>query len=234
MSATEKTFNTIGSVPTHYARQPVAAYGTIGRQHNFRCTNAFYLKLEACFSELWRVYPHGQAQAIVSAGAYVNKPGYHGMGRAFDLDAIFWPGKSFITNRFEEYPSFYLGVEAVLRKHFGTVLDYNYNRAHRDHFHIDDGGSVGFHTTRSHTLFMQGVCYYMLEMRFDGNVDGDYGSATRTALEEACAELGVPTPLSALTNWNQFLDAVARLGLRGERRTSGSSRPADYDCVRHR
>ena len=229
MSATEKSFNTISLVPTHYARQPVAAYGTIGRQHTFRCTNDFYRKLEAFFNELWRVYPYGRAQAIVSAGAYVNKSGYHGMGRAFDLDAIFWPGKTFITNRFEEYPDFYLGVEAVLRKHFGTVLAYNYNPQHRDHFHIDDGTSVGFRTTRSHTLFVQGVCYYMLGMRFTGNVDGGYGSATRTALEEACQELGVSTPLSTLSNWNQFLDAAARRGL-GE--TRGTPRAADHDCIR--
>ena len=233
MSATEKSFNTIGLVPTHYARLPVATYGTIGRQRNFRCTNAFYLKLEACFSELWRVCPQGRAQAIVSAGAYVNKPGYHGMGRAFDLDAIFWPGKTFITNRFEDYPSFYLGVEAILRKHFGTVLAYNYNRAHRDHFHIDDGGSVGFRTARSHTLFMQGVCHHMLGIGSPSDIDGDYGPITRAALDEACTEFGVSTPLSA-ANWTQFLDAAARRGLNGERRTSGTPRPADYDCTRHR
>jgi hypothetical protein len=234
MSAREKSFNTINTVPTHYARQPVAAYGTIGVQRTFHCTNAFYNKLETCFTELFRVCLDGRARAIVSAGAYVNKSGYHGMGRAFDLDAIFWSGRTFITNQFATYPSFYLGVEAVLRKHFGTVLAYNYNRAHRDHFHIDDGGGVGFRRVRSVTLFAQGVCYYMLGMRFRGNVDGDYGSATRTALDSACAELGVPTPLTTLSNWNQFLDAAARLGLRGERRTTGTRRPADYDCTRHR
>jgi hypothetical protein len=160
----------------------------------------------------------------------VNKSGYHGMGRAFDLDAIFWPGKTFVTKQFEDYPNFYLAVEAILRKHFGTVLAYNYNQAHRDHFHIDDGTGVGFRTVRTVTLFVQGVCYYILGKRFRGNVDGDYGSATRTVLDEACSELGVPTPLTTSANWNQFLDAVAERGFR-ERR---SSRPADYDCVRHR
>ncbi|MCP5426170.1 MAG: hypothetical protein H6970_14045 [Gammaproteobacteria bacterium] len=231
MSEREKAFNTIGTVPVHYARNPVAPYGTIGKQRTFHCTNAFYTKLETCFNELWRVCPNGRPQAIVSAGAYVNKSGYHGMGRAFDLDAIFWPGRTFVTNRFEDYPSFYLGVEAILRKHFGTVLAYNYNRAHRDHFHIDDGGGVGFRTVRTVTLFVQGVCYYMLGKRFRGNVDGDYGSATRTVLDEACTEFGVPKTLSSLSNWNQFLDAVARRAFAGQ----GSSRlPADYDCTRHR
>lgn len=229
MSATEKTFNTIGAVPVNYARNPVAPYGTLGRQHNFRCTNTFYSKLETCFAELWRVCPYGQPQAVVSAGAYVNKSGYHGMGRAFDLDAIFWPGRTFVTNRFDDYPNFYLGVEAILRKHFGTVLAYNYNHAHRDHFHIDDGTSVGFRTTRSITLFVQGVCFYILGKRFRGNVDGDYGTATRAVLEEACNELHVPTPLTAQTNWNKFLDAVARFVFRDERHT----RPNDYDCTRH-
>jgi len=230
MSATEKRFNTIGSVPTHYARQPVAPYGTIGQQRNFRCTNLFYNKLEACFNELWRACRHNRPRAIVSAGAYVNKPGRHGQGRAFDLDAIFWNGNTFITNRFNDYPDFYLGVEAILRKHFGIVLAYNYNRAHQDHFHIDDGRNPGFGTARSHTLFMQGVCYYMLGMRFRGNVDGNYGSGTRGALTEACKELGVPTPLNAPANWTRFLDAVAQ---RGIGRTTSYRRPADFDCVPH-
>ncbi len=230
MSATEKTFNTIGIVPIHYARHPVAPYGTIGKLHDFRCTNAFYFKLETCFNELWTVCPNGFPQAVVSAGAYVNKPGYHGMGRAFDLDAIFWPGRIFVTNRFEDYPDFYLGVEAILRKHFGTVLAYNYNQAHHDHFHIDDGTNIGFNTNRSITLFVQGICYYMLGKRFNGNVDGAYGSVTRVVMEEACHELQVPLPLTTQSNWIQFLDAVARLAFRAER----SIRPADYDCTRHR
>lgn len=69
----------------------------------------------------------------------------------------------------------------------------------------------------------------MLEKRFRGNVDGDYGSSTRAVLEEACNELHVPTPLTTQTSWFQFLDAVTRFVFHDERHT----RPDDYDCTRH-
>lgn len=214
MPADEHRFTTVGGVPVHYDRQSRAQYGTKGKACTMRCTHAFYRKLDACFSELWRVSPNGRAQVVTSAGAYVNKSGYHGYGRAFDLDGIFWSGRTFITNNFPSYPNYYLGVEAVLRKHFGTVLAYNFNNAHHDHFHFDDGTSVGFRKkARSVVLFVQGVCYYIFGMRFRGNVDGKWGDATDEALKEACRQLGVPTPLTTLANWNRFLDAVALKGM---------------------
>jgi len=230
MSAREHAFNTVGGVPVHYARQPVAAYGTIGVPRTFHCTHNFFNKLDACFQELWRASPHGRANAVVSAGAQVTKPGAHGNGRAFDIDAIFWGGKTLVTRQFPTDTNYYLGVEAVLRKHFGVVLDYNYNAAHQDHFHVDDTVAVGFSRARSHTLFMQAVCYHIFGKRFRGNVDGDFGSGTQTALDEVCAELGVATPLTVLSNWNSFLDRVAA---RGMGVTAASSRlPADHQCTR--
>jgi hypothetical protein len=230
MSTREHPFTTVGGVPTHYARHPVAAYGTIGVARTFHCTHAFFNKLDACFQELWRVSPHGRAQAVVSAGAQVEKPGYHGQGRAFDIDAIFWPGKTLVTRDYPTDKNYYLGVEAVLRKHFGVVLDYNYNAAHRDHFHIDDGVAVGFSRARSHTLFMQAVCQEIFGKTFRGGVDGDFGSGTQGALDEVCGELGVATPLTMLTNWNSFLDGVARRGMRGS--VGGGRLPADHSCTR--
>ena len=85
-------------------------------------TNAlsYFLKIvkSVVFIELWRVCPLGRAEVVTSAGAYVNKPGSHGQGRGFDLDAIFWADKNFITLHYPQDRRFYLGVEAILRKHF--------------------------------------------------------------------------------------------------------------------
>lgn len=67
-----------------------------------------------------------------------------GLLLAFDLDALFWPGRDFITLRFLTDQTFYLGVKAVLRKHFGTVLNFLFNSDHHDHLHVDDGSEVGF------------------------------------------------------------------------------------------
>ena len=41
----EKKFNKLANVPVHYARNPIAPYGTKGEQRNFYCTNNFYKKL---------------------------------------------------------------------------------------------------------------------------------------------------------------------------------------------
>ncbi len=209
----EHAFTTLGGVPVNYDRAPVAAYGTVGVGRTFHCTHAFYAKLDACFTELWRVCPEGRPMAVASAGAQVAKSGQHGLGRAFDLDGIFWPGKSFVTKKFPEDPAYYLGVEAILRKHFGIVLDYNYNSAHRDHFHIDDGSTVGYKTTRSHTVFVQAACFHVMDIEVKGGIDGVSGKNTRTALDAACAKLGVSTPLTTPANWLAFLDGIATTGM---------------------
>ncbi len=45
----------------------------------------------ACFEELWRICPLGQAQTILSAGTYANRPpSQHALGRAMDIDTILW------------------------------------------------------------------------------------------------------------------------------------------------
>src|SRR3712207_3372990 len=118
MSATEHAFDMLAQVPTHYAREPVAPYGTRGVRRTFHCTHDFFARLEACFNELWAVAPLGQPEVLVSAGAHAEKPGEHGRGEAFDLDALFWPGRAFVTENMLRYPAFYLAIEAVLRRHF--------------------------------------------------------------------------------------------------------------------
>jgi hypothetical protein len=228
MTATEHAFTTVGGVPTHYARSPVADYGTIGEARTFHSTLAFHQALDACFQELWQVSPHGRALAVVSAGAHVAKAGKHGLGRAFDIDSIHWHGKILVTREYPSNKKYYLGVEAVLRKHFGVVLDYHYNAAHRDHFHIDDGATVGFSKAKSTTLFMQAACQEVFGKTFKGGIDGGFGSGTQGALDEVCEDLGIATPLTDLANWNSFLDAVALHGMA----ITSFRRPADYQCTR--
>ena len=92
----------------------------------------------------------------------MDKPGYHGLGRAFDLDAIFWDNHTFITLNFPEDPFVYIGVESVIRMHFGTVLNYDYDAAHRDHFHFDDGTNPGWNKmAKSRVVFLQNVLHFL-------------------------------------------------------------------------
>ena len=212
---TDNSFVTIAGVSTNYARLPVANYGTRGRNYRFYATAEFERKLDRCFFELWDVCPYGKAEVITSAGAWVGKSSYHGRARAFDLDGIFWTNRTFVTLQ-DGYNNgdrpFYFGVEAILRRHFGTVLDYLYNAPHRDHFHIDDGSSVGFNSSfRSTVSFLQGTLVYVFGISVGASgIDGLWGRNTRAALNQALSRLGITGSISNQAVWLQFLSGVAR------------------------
>lgn len=221
----------LGGVPVHYARYADQryTYGTRGRPYTFYCLSEFETKLENCFKELWEVCPLGPAEVITSAGAYVNKPGAHGKGRGFDLDAVFWKDMDLVTLNYPKQRSIYLGVEAVLRKHFGTVLNYEYNAAHQDHFHIDDLSEVSFDPgSRSRALFLQMAITHVFGNPID--IDGQYGPETRGAARELLGRLGLASTSELQTssdieqslsrNWTALLDKVAESAfqsLRGAR-----------------
>src|SRR6185436_7057933 len=87
-----------GGVPVHYDRLASPHhYGSRGKARNFHCKTDFEPLLDAAFRDVWLYTGLGKAEVITSAGAYVNKPGQHGQGRAFDIDGIFWSDKTFVT-----------------------------------------------------------------------------------------------------------------------------------------
>lgn len=221
MPRPNNSFDQLGGVPVHYDRfnDPNFGYGTRGKPTRFHCTEAFEQKLDTCFQELWTACPLGKAEVITSAGAFVEKPGKHGEGRAFDLDGLFWSDKTFITLRYPQDRQFYLGVEAILRKHFGTVLNYEYNASHRDHFHVDDGTAVGFSSeSRSRVLFLQMVLTHVFAIPV--GIDGVIGRETNDATRELLVQLGLAnaseiTGTNALHQklnsiWLRFLNRVAQ------------------------
>ncbi|MPZ87394.1 MAG: hypothetical protein GEU81_04835 [Nitriliruptorales bacterium] len=212
MAPNEKAFSDITGTPTNYARTTRQDYGTRGRRATFHCTSRFYNVMTAAFRELWEVCPLGRAQVIVCAGAYVNKPGQHGRGQAFDLDALFWAHRSLVALNYPSDSRFYLGVESILRRHCGTVLDYHYNAAHRDHMHIDAGTTVGFTTgSPSRVKYVQatlGAIYGRAVV-----IDGLYGPQTDGAINAVLAQQGLAGPLTNVTHWRAFLLRTARLGL---------------------
>ena len=183
--------------------------------------SAFEEKLQAAFAALWDACPLGTAEVIASGGAYVEKPGAHGRGRAFDLDAIFWPERTFVALSYPQNRRFYLAVEAVLRKHFGTVLNYRYNSAHRDHLHLDDLAPVGFVPGhRSRVLFLQMALTHLFgrTVAIDGLIGPETrGAARRLLVEQGLAEEGTLDTPQALDNrldavWTDLLEIAARRG----------------------
>ncbi|MEQ9486045.1 cell wall hydrolase [Coleofasciculus sp. F4-SAH-05] len=207
-------FTRIADVPVHYDRLSSRDYGTRGVSTRFYATTEAERKLDQCFFELWDLCPYGKAEVITSAGTWVNKRSYHGKGRAFDLDGIFWSDRTFVTlwdGHQRGDRRFYFGVEAILRKHFGTVLNYLYDAAHRDHFHLDDGTSVGFKSVfKSRVLFLQGALVHVFGISVGSSgIDGKYGRDTKSALQQALSHLSITGNISNRSVWLQFLTGIA-------------------------
>ena len=201
-------FTTLNGVPVHYDRLPLAEYGSRGKPYDFHATKEFEDKLDACFAELEQTCPLGRPEVITSAGAWVDKDGEHGKGKAFDLDGIHWSNRKFVCLNFPNDRHFYIGVEAVLRKFFPTVLNYYFNTDHHDHLHMDLSRTLAFkRSRRSQVFFLQSALTHVLEIPVD--IDGGWGPQTAGATTQALAELNIDGQLENLETWMQFLDAVS-------------------------
>jgi len=73
----------------------------------------------------------------------------------------------------------YLQIEATLRMYFSVVLNYDYNKAHQDHWHCDLSIARLFYSGKSQIMFLQRSLNV-----FGGeslSVDGDFGGKTNSA-----------------------------------------------------
>jgi len=205
-------FDHLAGVPIYYARQPVAPYGTMGKgPRTVRLEAAFKTELERCLVDLWKVSKLGPAEALVSGGCYVEKAGRHGEGRAIDIDAIWWKGQPpLVTRNAPQDAVRYLGVEAVLRMHVGTILDFWYNGAHEDHWHCDNGGTPEWREgSRARTVFMQAALTYVFGHELVGGIDGNLGGSTRRALTDVVYSPSEKTVKNVNTPiWLMFLSKV--------------------------
>lgn len=213
MSATERAYRTIGGVPLRYVRISPAV-----SPYYARSTSEFEEKLDR-FSYNLAVAPparYGRLRWIATAGAYVNKPGYHGLGRAFDLDIVQWRHAACRPLRYHHASSRlarrrrYIAVDALARRWFKYVLDAWYNAAHRDHMHLDDGGGAlvfnpGY---RSDTVFIQRTANVMI--RANLVIDGIYGPLTDRAFTRMKRRVDVPNRVSVSPRvYRRFLWRVA-------------------------
>lgn len=205
-------FTSLAGVPVAFDRLPPRfPYGKrvdldmLEEQYRFYCLKSFQTKLERCFAELWTVCPLGKAEQILSAGTWVAKPLYHGKGRAFDLDGICWSSRMFVALNYPTEKRFYLAIEAVLRKHFGIVLNYYYP-GHKDHFHIDDGDAPGFSPeAQSECYFVQLALTHVLHILTP--ITGSYDDRIKDGLHKANAG-----DLKRVPTWMRFLDRIAQSG----------------------
>ncbi len=133
---------------------------------------------------------------ILSAGLYVDKPGTHSQGIAIDVDG-FWISDAdhYMALSAPNDWGFYLKIEATLRQVFGTVLNYDYNLYHRDHWHCDLSRAPGWRRVRSLTIFAQRALNEIFSQ--DIEVDGIYGPETDGALRT--------TGYNFPGDWDRFL-----------------------------
>ncbi|WP_295434967.1 hypothetical protein [uncultured Thiodictyon sp.] len=218
------TFKTLGGgVPVHYDREPpLFPLGSKGKPASFAVESSFENQLDATMTELWKKCPLGKADIILSAGAFVCKSGQHGQGLAFDLDGIWWGSRLVLAKQYHSDSRAYLGIEAILRKHVGTVLNFEYNAAHQDHWHLDPGTSPGFDSgSRSRVLYLQMALRKLFAQPV--KVDGLFSDETRKGVHAVFAALGLATAAEMDTDskvdkalakhWMAFLDAAATEGL---------------------
>lgn len=218
-------FYTVAGVPLHWTGS--GEYGTRGSLGECEADAIFLLQLEECFRELWS-YPLGKAEVVVTRGVYRDEKGMHGEGRAFDLEAIFWKDHSLVVRR-DGYERINvplcLGVEAVLRRNFGTVLNWDY-KGNNDHFHFDDfknkrrfdplanlGVSVGFLQAVLTVLCNMPVGMMRLPgQRPDQQFNKLYDMRTKAAVDAAMKQFDLAASHEELVSqdiWMLFLAKVA-------------------------
>lgn len=123
---------------------------------------------------------------IGDVGAYVNKDGAHGVGRALDITAA-GHANGFVDSNWSWRQGGstdvrkYLGTAALCRREVGNVLTRWFNTAHHDHIHIDDYRAAGpVDTTKQvDTTIVQAACNHLNNAGLV--IDGAWGTATENA-----------------------------------------------------
>ena len=209
----------LAGVPLFYDRFKSGSYGVEAVSMKPFIDDKFHALCETAFANIQSVFSKSgyEITQIWSGGAGRSGTGksFHHTNRAFDLDALVFDNKPmWVAITFPQRPFLYLAIEACLRLEFGTVLNYDYNSAHEDHFHFDNGTSPGFKRhAKSHVLFLQHCLQKLFNQSVGSSgVDGVMGGDTDAALRQALKELGIGG-LSDKQNWKQFLQVCAETAL---------------------
>ena len=196
-------FSEIAGVPVHWQR-----WDNIGLRN---IDPGFLAELSCALDSLWRVCPWGNAEAILSHGAYVNKPGWHGRGKALDLTGIRWPGQvPFVCGHTADNDDWlrYIGIEATLRRFIPQVLGWHEKSGrHRHHWHLDARPVQGFQVT-SHVdvCFAQDAITKVWGEYLQ--VDGLWGRKSRSAMARLMRDTGIED-FSTESGWEDFLQRTA-------------------------
>ena len=161
----------------------------------------------------------GDLVSITSAGAFVEKPGAHGLGRAFDHDAWTFENVDIRPLRRDHAAASralrqrYWALAAIIRSRSAFVLHGEYDAAHQDHIHQDNVAPTRAFTTGSEAAvkLTQAVCKHIYG-KSDLVIDGDFGPLSQAAVREAMITVDLPGDIFDNSQWERFLLRSGRLG----------------------
>lgn len=180
-----------------------------------RPRNAVYMSesmhaaLDRCLRDLFKSIPaeFGSIELIRAGRGFAPQPGYHGMGRAFDLEGLIWTDRQWSAGSRLSDPHLHLGIESILRRHFGMVLAHGHDPSQQSHIHIDDGLPVGFRKAcTSRVAYVQNALCSVHGKTI--TQDGVWGKETALAFGEVQDRFGIGG-LSSAENWLLFLKVTA-------------------------
>ncbi|GAA1696610.1 hypothetical protein GCM10009745_48350 [Kribbella yunnanensis] len=208
-------------------------YEPDGKARSFSFESNFYNQLSS-----WRSYLDSNAPTswgaptrVYSYGAYTDKPGMHGAGRAFDIGRIMFENSSgtrqWVSMRYDVWRGYanadywkrrYWGTAAGLMRRFRHVLTYMDNREHWNHMHVDNDlygelGDCKFTTSSSsQTYIVQAACHHAWGI--STVVDGDWGPKTQANSTAVLRRIGRPSgTITDKANFQAFCTASYRKAL---------------------
>ena len=194
------------------------------KERTFSVEHDFAAQLERTVAVVVKRAPaeFGALRSITSAGMFVDKPdSLHAVGRACDWDVMTFDQVTISPFR-KDHASPRLAVRrrywslaALLRSSSAYVLHAEFNTAHQDHLHQDNGAMTAFDaSSRTTVKLVQALCNEVFQVEPRLAVDGSFGSDTKDAVAEALGTVGLDGDLSSLTTWRRFLRRSGRLGFR--------------------
>lgn len=141
---------------------------------------------------------------VLTAGIYVNKPGWHGKGKACDFDGfqmmdkvvyLYKQGVNKVTQGVTIVsmpPVLGCRIAAALSLYFGLVITWGYNSRHEDHIHFDMSYPVGWRkkdpgVRTTQTVLLQEILVHCYCANLE--TDGIFGSLTQAAWLIAMGEI---------------------------------------------
>lgn len=195
------------------------ARGVPPRKQEFSIEPGFLEVLERTVKTVRKRVPQsfGALTGITCAGVLVAKPGFHGLGRAFDHDAWAFQRVSIRPIAGDHVAASlakrqrYWALAALMRSRSAFVLHGHFNADHADHIHQDNGGPRPFTTGSPATVkLVQAVCNHIY-----GNslaIDGAFGAKSQAAVTAAMRRVGLGGDVFDPAQFKRFLLRSGRLG----------------------